>query len=227
MPCPAKHNSRPDPRLEAARRAAYNFPRRSRAGRRSMSKPMSPGRKGIRRVGISTGGGDAPGLNAVIRAVVLAAHNRGWEVVGIRDGYNGIFLPDQYPDGGLIPLTPEAVRGITHLGGTIIGTTNAGQPAQVPGEAAGRHGGRGGPHRRAGEGPRRERHRRGGRDRRRRLADDRQRPARRRASASSACRRRSTTTSTARSSRSASTPRCPSPPSASTACTRRRPRTGA
>ncbi len=77
-----------------------------------MSKPMSPGRKGIRRVGISTGGGDAPGLNAVIRAVVLAAHNQGWEVVGIRDGYNGIFLPDQYADGGLIPLTPE--RGSRH-----------------------------------------------------------------------------------------------------------------
>ena len=68
----------------------------------------SAGKRGIRRIGISTGGGDAPGLNAVIRAVVLAGHNHGWEVVGIRDGYNGIFLPDQYRDGGLIPLTPEA-----------------------------------------------------------------------------------------------------------------------
>ena len=53
-------------------------------------------------------------------------------MVGIRDGYNGIFLPDQYRDGGLIPLTPEAVRGITHLGGTIIGTTNAGNPLKYP-----------------------------------------------------------------------------------------------
>jgi phosphofructokinase-like protein len=97
-----------------------------------MSKSMAPGRKGIRRVGISTGGGDAPGLNAVIRAVVLAAHNQGWEVVGIRDGYNGVFLPDQYPDGGLVPLTLERVRGITHLGGTIIGTTNAGNPLKYP-----------------------------------------------------------------------------------------------
>ena len=97
-----------------------------------MSKPMSPGRKGIRRVGISTGGGDAPGLNAVIRAVVLAANNQGWEAVGIRDGYNGIFLPDQYPDGGLIRLTPERVQGITHLGGTIIGTTNTGNPLRYP-----------------------------------------------------------------------------------------------
>ncbi|KAB2857926.1 MAG: ATP-dependent 6-phosphofructokinase, partial [Bauldia sp.] len=89
-------------------------------------------RDAIRRIGISTGGGDAPGLNAVIRSVALAAHNHGWEAVGIRDGYNGIFLPDQYTDGGLIPLTPERVRGITHLGGTIIGTTNAGNPLKYP-----------------------------------------------------------------------------------------------
>jgi len=96
------------------------------------SKRTSARRGPIRRIGISTGGGDAPGLNAVIRAVALSAHNHGWEAVGIRDGYNGIFLPDQYPDGGLIPLTPERVRGITHLGGTIIGTTNAGNPLKYP-----------------------------------------------------------------------------------------------
>jgi phosphofructokinase-like protein len=89
-------------------------------------------RSSIRRIGISTGGGDAPGLNAVIRAVALCAHARGWETVGIRDGYNGIFLPEQYTDGGLMPLTPEHVRGITHLGGTIIGTTNAGNPLKYP-----------------------------------------------------------------------------------------------
>src|SRR5512134_3595050 len=92
----------------------------------------SAGRNGIRRIAISTGGGDAPGLNAVIRAVVLAAHKRGLEVVGIRDGYNGIFLPDCYPDGGLVTLTRDSVRGITHLGGTIIGTTNAGNPLKFP-----------------------------------------------------------------------------------------------
>jgi 6-phosphofructokinase 1 len=98
--------------------------------------PRKPSRtrrgKEIRRVAINTGGGDAPGLNAVIRAVVLTAHRHGWEVVGIRDGYNGLFLPDQYPDGGLIRLTPERVQGITHLGGTIIGTTNTGNPLRYP-----------------------------------------------------------------------------------------------
>ena len=86
----------------------------------------------IRRIALSTGGGDAPGLNAVIRAVVLSALNRGWACVGIRDGYNGLFLPEEYPDGGLISLTRESVRGITHLGGTILGTTNKGNPLKYP-----------------------------------------------------------------------------------------------
>jgi len=98
---------------------------KARSGRRRVNGK-------IHRIAISTGGGDAPGLNAVIRAGVLAAHNRGWDVAGIRDGYNGVLLPDQYRDGGLVHLTPEKVSGITHLGGTIIGTTNAGNPLCFP-----------------------------------------------------------------------------------------------
>ncbi len=86
----------------------------------------------IKRIAISTGGGDAPGLNAVIRAAVLSAINRGWEVYGIRDGYNGLLMPEQFLEGGLIRLTRERVRGITHLGGTIIGTTNRGNPLKYP-----------------------------------------------------------------------------------------------
>ncbi|HYB75106.1 MAG TPA: ATP-dependent 6-phosphofructokinase, partial [Candidatus Sulfotelmatobacter sp.] len=82
----------------------------------------------IKRIAINTGGGDAPGLNAVIRAAVLTAINRGWECYGIRDGYSGLFLPEEYPDGGVVPLTRKTVRGITHLGGTILGTTNRGNP---------------------------------------------------------------------------------------------------
>ena len=88
--------------------------------------------KSIKRIAINTGGGDAPGLNAVIRAAVIAALNRGWECVGIRDGYNGLMVPEQYPDGGIIPLTRDRVRGITHLGGTILGTTNKGNPMKYP-----------------------------------------------------------------------------------------------
>jgi ATP-dependent phosphofructokinase / diphosphate-dependent phosphofructokinase len=75
------------------------------------------------RIAISTGGGDAPGLNAVIRAIVLSAHTRGWHTYGIRRGYNGLLGDD-----GIMTLTPDRVRGITHLGGTILGTTNRGNP---------------------------------------------------------------------------------------------------
>jgi ATP-dependent phosphofructokinase / diphosphate-dependent phosphofructokinase len=97
-----------------------------------MAAKNSVPRSKIRKIAINTGGGDAPGLNAVIRAATLAAINRGWEVVGIRDGYNGLFLPEQYPDGGLINLTRARVRGITHMGGTILGTTNRGNPLHYP-----------------------------------------------------------------------------------------------
>lgn len=86
----------------------------------------------IRRIAICTGGGDAPGLNAVIRAVVIAAVNRGWECYGIRDGFNGILFPERYVDGGVLRLTRERVHGIGHLGGTMLGTTNKGNPFHFP-----------------------------------------------------------------------------------------------
>jgi len=77
-----------------------------------------------KRIGILTGGGDAPGLNAVIRAVAKAATlEYGWEVLGIRDGFDGLL------DGrSTIALTPEVVRGILPLGGTILGAANRGNP---------------------------------------------------------------------------------------------------
>jgi 6-phosphofructokinase 1 len=76
---------------------------------------------------VSTGGGDAPGLNAVIRAVVLAASRRGWEVLGIRKGFGGLLGA-----AGTVRLDRRSVRGITHLGGTILGTTNRGNPFDWP-----------------------------------------------------------------------------------------------
>ncbi len=84
----------------------------------------------IRKIAVNTGGGDAPGLNAVLRAVTLSALRLGWEVVGIRDGYLGLL--EMPPEEGLIPLTRERVRGINHQGGTIIGTTNRGNPFEFP-----------------------------------------------------------------------------------------------
>ena len=92
-----------------------------------MTSKKTAGRGGIRRIGVSTGGGDAPGLNAVIRSVALCAHSLGWEAVGIRDGYNGIFLRDEYPDdGGLIPLAGRFlaafVQSYTYLAiGCLLG----------------------------------------------------------------------------------------------------------
>lgn len=86
----------------------------------------------IRRIAISTGGGDAPGLNAVIHAAVLAAKIRNWEVYGIRDGFSGLLFPERYVEGGLIGLNSDNVYGITHLGGTILGTTNRGNPLHYP-----------------------------------------------------------------------------------------------
>jgi ATP-dependent phosphofructokinase / diphosphate-dependent phosphofructokinase len=79
------------------------------------------------RIAISTGGGDAPGLNAVIRAAVLCAIDRGWEVLGIKRGYAGLLGEDE-----VIPLTRDSVRGIAHLGGTILRTTNRGNPFHYP-----------------------------------------------------------------------------------------------
>lgn len=86
----------------------------------------------IRKIAISTGGGDAPGLNAVIRAATLSALKRGWEVYGVRDGFHGILSPEEYPNGGFIPLTRERISGITHLGGTILGTSNRNNPMRYP-----------------------------------------------------------------------------------------------
>src|SRR6202142_4584003 len=84
---------------------------------------------------VNTGGGDAPGLNAVIRSVTLAGPRRGWKVTGIRRGYHGMLEP---PSEGLIGLTRDKVRGIAHLGGTILGTVNKGHPFEFITERDGR-----------------------------------------------------------------------------------------
>ena len=79
------------------------------------------------RIAISTGGGDAPGLNAVIRAAVLSGLNRGWEVMGIKRGFAGLLGEDD-----VLIMTRETVRGIAHLGGTILRTTSRGNPFSYP-----------------------------------------------------------------------------------------------
>jgi 6-phosphofructokinase 1 len=81
----------------------------------------------LRKLGILTGGGDAPGLNAVIRAVVKAATNQGVEVIGLEDSFDGLIYPEKSR-----PLTPRDVTGILRLGGTILGTVNRGNPFFEP-----------------------------------------------------------------------------------------------
>ena len=73
------------------------------------------------RIGVLTSGGDCPGLNAVLRGVVLAAEKHGWEVVGFRDVFEGLLPPGDY-----LVLDHKGTNGIMALGGTIIGTTNRG-----------------------------------------------------------------------------------------------------
>ncbi len=75
----------------------------------------------IRRIGVLTGGGDAPGLNAVIRAVVRSSVTLGWECVGIEDSFDGLVRPNHHR-----VLINEDTRGILRLGGTILGTSNGG-----------------------------------------------------------------------------------------------------
>jgi len=81
----------------------------------------------ISRIGVLTGGGDAPGLNAVIRAVVKAATGAGIEVLGLEDSFDGLIEP-----GRARALTPHDVTGILRLGGTILGTVNRGDPFAYP-----------------------------------------------------------------------------------------------
>ncbi|HET6946993.1 MAG TPA: 6-phosphofructokinase, partial [bacterium] len=69
------------------------------------------------RVAVLTGGGDAPGLNAAIRAVARAAWQEGYDVVGVRNGWLGL-VTDK-----LIPLSPDLISGILPRGGTILGTS--------------------------------------------------------------------------------------------------------
>ena len=77
----------------------------------------------LKKIGVLTGGGDAPGLNAVIRAVVKSAFNSGIQCVGIEDSFDGLLEPDRSRI-----LTPREVRGIMRLGGTVLGTINRGNP---------------------------------------------------------------------------------------------------
>jgi len=75
-----------------------------------------------KRIGVVTGGGDCPGLNAVIRAVAKASAKRGWECIGVLGGYEGLLEPRR-----TIPLDYQILSGLLTRGGTILGTANRGK----------------------------------------------------------------------------------------------------
>jgi phosphofructokinase-like protein len=85
------------------------------------------GKFDMKKIVISTGGGDAPGLNAVIYSVVHSCYRRGWEVYGSRNGYGGFLDIDE-----MVRLFPRDVEGIYSAGGTILGSTNKGNPFSRP-----------------------------------------------------------------------------------------------
>lgn len=87
----------------------------------------------VTRLGVLTGGGDAPGLNAVIRAVVKSACNNGFECIGLQDSFAGLIEPN-----GWRPLEPKHVTGILRVGGTILGTSNRTDPFAYPSGGGGR-----------------------------------------------------------------------------------------
>jgi len=86
----------------------------------------------IRQIGIMTGGGDCPGLNPVIRAVVKTAARYGWRVFGIEDAFNGLVDLDYRSPHGNRWLDDAAVRMIHTRGGTILGTSNRANPFAFP-----------------------------------------------------------------------------------------------
>jgi 6-phosphofructokinase len=90
------------------------------------------GRAGsLRRIAIMQGAGFVPGMNAVVMGAALAAGELGWEMIGIRDGFDGLIHPDRYPDGGLVTLSPQLAESLDPGGGGILGQSGRVDPFHV------------------------------------------------------------------------------------------------
>ena len=85
----------------------------------------------LRRIAINVGAGYVPGMNAVIMGAALAAGKLGWEMVGIRDGFDGLLHPDRYPDGGLVTLSPQLVENLDPAAGGVLGQSGRVDPFHV------------------------------------------------------------------------------------------------
>jgi 6-phosphofructokinase 1 len=85
----------------------------------------------LRRIAVNVGAGYVPGINAVVMGAALAAGKMGWEMVGIRDGFEGLLHPDRYPEGGLVPLSPRLIENLDPSGGGILGQSARIDPFHV------------------------------------------------------------------------------------------------
>jgi len=85
-----------------------------------------------RRVAINVGAGFVPGMNSVLMGAALAGGKLGWELVGIRDGFEGLLHPDRYPDRGLVPLSIELVENLDPATGGILGQAPRVDPFHAP-----------------------------------------------------------------------------------------------
>jgi 6-phosphofructokinase 1 len=84
-----------------------------------------------KRLAVIVGAGFVPGINAVIKGVALATGKLGWEVVGIRDGFDGLLYPDKFPAGGLVPLHPQLIESLDPSAGSIVGQSLRVDPFHV------------------------------------------------------------------------------------------------
>ena len=84
-----------------------------------------------RRLAINVGGGFVPGMNAVVMGAALSAGRLGWEMVGIRDGFDGLLYPERYSDGGMLTLDPQLVENLDPSAGSILGQSPRVDPFHV------------------------------------------------------------------------------------------------
>ena len=85
----------------------------------------------IRRISINVGAGFVPGMNSVVMGAAMAAGKMGWEMIGIRDGFDGLLHPERYPDGGLVTLSPQLIENLDPAAGGILGQSVRVDPFNV------------------------------------------------------------------------------------------------
>ena len=95
-----------------------------------MSKEIGHG-SFLRRIAIMVGAGHVPGINAVIMGAAMAAGKLGWEMVGIRDGFDGVLHPERYPDGGLVTLSPQLIENLDPNAAGLLGQAPRVDPFHV------------------------------------------------------------------------------------------------